>query len=188
MTDPLHECVTNTNPNSNVDVYTSRLCKPWEISPNGVQFTAQWEAFSARLYDNDGGGGGGNTTIGYGHLVHMGPISGAPSEAQWRPGITQQQAVQLLHEDLKVAERIINQKIKVPLFQHEYDALVDFVYNVRGNSKESLLDLVNTGHYDQLPAKFMEYTAARGAHPSGLVKRRHSEGNLFSNGDYNASH
>ncbi|SIT44014.1 Lysozyme (fragment) [Paraburkholderia ribeironis] len=54
----------------------------WQ-SGRGVQFTAQWEAFRPHLYDHDGAGGGGNATIGYGHLVHMGPISGAPSEAPY---------------------------------------------------------------------------------------------------------
>ena len=58
-------------------------------------------------------------------------------------------------DDLVDPEKIVNIKIKVPLFQYEYDALVDFVFNLRSHN-EGLLNLVNTGHYDRVPAKFME--------------------------------
>ncbi|MFX1767225.1 lysozyme [Paraburkholderia sp. A1RI-2L] len=188
MPDALGSAVTNTNPNSCVNLQTDRLCKPWAVTDNLIHFTAQWEAFRAHLYDNDGGGHGGNTTIGYGHLVHMGPINGSALEAPWLAGLTMSQALALLREDIKVAEHIINNRIRVPLYQYEYDALVDFVYNVRGHSKESLLNLVNTGHYDRVPAKLLEYTGAGGARPRSLLKRRHAEANLFKDGTYDASH
>lgn len=187
MPDALGSAVTNTNPNSCVTLQTGRLCKPWQISPDGIDFVAGWEAFRAHLYDHDGAGGGGNTTVGFGHLVHAGPISGASSEAPFLNGITIAQARQLLFHDLVEPQRIINQRIHVALYQYEYDALVDFVYNLRHHN-EGLLNLVNTGHYDRVPAKFMEYTVAGGMHPSGLVKRRRSEGNLFRDGNYDASH
>jgi len=187
MPDALATAVTNTDPDSCVNVQCSRLGKPWQVSQKGIDFVAGWEAFRAHLYDNDGAGGGGNTTIGYGHLVHAGPISGATSEAIFSNGITIVQARQLLLRDLVDPQRVINQKIHVPLFQYEYDALVDFVYNLRHHN-DGLLSLVNSGHYDRVPAKFMEYTMAGGVHPAGLVKRRRSEGNLFKDGNYDASH
>jgi len=187
MPDALATAVTNTNSNSCVNVQTDRLCKPWEISQAGIGFIEAWEAFRAHLYDNDGAGGGGNTTIGFGHLVHMGPISGAPSETPFLNGITVVQAHQLMHQDLRDPQRIVNQKINVPLFQYEYDALVDFAYNLRHHN-DGLLGLVNTGQYDRVPAKFMEYTWAGGQQPHGLVKRRRAEGRLFASGDYNADH
>lgn len=188
MVQPLAIATTNRDPGSYVIARTDRLGKPWAVTESGVQFISRWEAFRAHLYDNDGGGHGGNTTIGYGHLVHRGPISGVPSESQWQAGITMTRAFELLREDIKAPEKIINHRIHVPLHQHEYDALVDFVYNVRGHSKESLLNLVNTGRYDRIPDKFMEYTSAGKAHPGGLIKRRISEGNLFRNGVYDATH
>jgi lysozyme len=187
MTQPLATAVTNTNPNSCVIVQTDRLCKPWKISQPGFEFVAGWEAYRQHLYDNDAAGGGGNTTIGFGHLVHLGPISGVASEAPFANGITIAQARQLLVHDLVDPQRIVNQKIHVPFYQHEYDALVDFVYNLR-HHHDSLLNLFNTGHYDRVPGKFMEYTLARGVRPSGLVKRRRAEGNLFRGGNYDASH
>ncbi|NUX99551.1 lysozyme [Paraburkholderia youngii] len=188
MPDAIGSALTDTNPHSCVDLRCDRHGKPWTVTENLIQFTAQWEAFRAHLYDNDGGGRGGNTTIGYGHLVHMGPINGSASETPWLAGVTVPQAFALIREDIKVAERIINQRILLPLYQYEYDSLVDFVYNVRGHTKESLLKLVNTGHYDRVPAKFLEYTSASGAHPGGLLKRRHAEAKMFRDGIYDASH
>ncbi|MFM0420277.1 lysozyme [Paraburkholderia aromaticivorans] len=187
MPDALGTAITNTNPDSCVIVRTDRLCKPWRISQAGISFIEAWEAFRPHLYDNDGGGRGGNTTIGFGHLVHMGPISGASSEAPFLSGISLERAHQLMHQDLIDPERIVNQRINVPLFQYEYDALVDFVYNLRSHN-EGLLHLVNTGHYDQVPAKFLEYSWAGDVQPRGILRRRRAEGNMFKDGNYDASH
>ncbi|MBB5463051.1 lysozyme [Paraburkholderia sp. Cpub6] len=187
MPDALGTAVTNTNPNSNLVVQSRRLGKPWKISQQGITFIAGWEAFMPHIYDNDGAGKGGNATVGYGHLVHMGPISGAASEAPFRNGITIAQARELLLLDLEYPERIVNKKIHVPVYQFEYDALVCFVYNLpSGNA--GLLNLVNSGHYDRVPAKFLEYTMAGGVRPRGLIKRRRSEGSLFKDGNYDHSH
>jgi lysozyme len=92
-----------------------------------------------------------------------------------------------MHQDLIDPERIVNQRINVPLFQYEYDALVDFVYNLRSHN-EGLLHLVNTGHYDQVPAKFLEYSWAGDVQPRGILRRRRAEGNMFKDGNYDASH
>jgi lysozyme len=187
MADALGSAITNTDPNSCVNLKSGRLSKPWNVSPQGVQFTQDWEAFRGEMYDHDGAGGKGNTTIGYGHLVHTGPISGAASEKQFLKGITETQATQLMQQDLAAPERIVNENINVPLYQYEYDALVDFVYNHRGHN-QGMFDAVNSGHYDRVPEKFMEYTAARGAHPKGLVKRRQAQANVFKSGAYDATH
>lgn len=75
----------------------------------------------------------------------------------------------------------------MPLHQYEYDALVCFVYNLpSGNG--GLLNLVNSGHYDRVPAKFLEYTLAGDVRPRGLIKRRRSEGSLFKDGNYDHNH
>ncbi|WP_429563441.1 glycoside hydrolase family protein [Paraburkholderia sp. MM6662-R1] len=89
--------------------------------------------------------------------------------------------------DLREAERIVNSRIFVPLFQYEYDAVVDFIFNHRSGNNE-FFALVNTGHYDQAPSKFQQYTAAYGKHPLGLVRRRRAEGRLFATGNYDATH
>ncbi|SIT44016.1 Lysozyme (fragment) [Paraburkholderia ribeironis] len=94
--------------------------------------------------------------------------------------------MELLHHDLREAKRVVNNRVFVPLFQFEYDAIVDFVYNHRGHNDE-FFALINTGHYDRVPRKIMEYTAAHGQHPLGLIRRRRAEGRLFATGNYDAA-
>lgn len=187
MSEPLATAMTNTDPNSCVTVFTERLGKPWHISRAGVLFIAEWESFRSRLYDNDGAGRGGNTTIGYGHLVHVGPIDGSASEAPFLGGVTKEQAWALLLRDLVDPEKIINRRVKVPLFQYEYDALVSFVYNVR-NGNDSVFDAVNSGHYRFVPGKLMQFVWAAGRQLSGLTRRRRKESDLFRDGNYDATH
>jgi len=61
----------------------------------------------------------GKDTIGYGHLITapIGPIS-------------QAQADQWFDDDVRAAENKIMARIKVPLDQHQHDALVMLVFNV----------------------------------------------------------
>jgi lysozyme len=186
MTDPLYECVTNTDPNSNVNVYSARYCKPWKFSEQGIQFLEGWEAFSSTMYDHDGSKEG-NATIGYGHLVHLGKISGAASEKPFEKGIDKTQAEALLKSDVVWTENTINAKIKVPLFQFEYDALVCFIYNLRHHG-DRLLDFVNTGDYDKVGDKMRQYGTSKGHVVKGLMRRRHREAEMFEAGVYDSSH
>ncbi|MGF6484972.1 lysozyme [Paraburkholderia sp. JPY419] len=187
MTHPLHECVTNANANSNVNVYVTRYCKPWKLSAGGIEFLKGWEKFSAVIYDKDGSGKG-NATIGYGHLVHMGPISGAISEKHFSNGIAEADADNMLRADVEKAERIVNNSIKVPLHQYEYDALVCFIYNLQGHGA-NLLDFVNTGDYDKVGDKMRTYSHDhQGRLVKGLLRRRHREAEMFEAGIYDSSH
>ena len=186
MSDPLATCTTNTDPNSCVTVYTKRLGKPWSISEEGLRFLEGWEAFSATMYDKDGSKSG-NATVGYGHLVHLGKISGAASEKPFNKGINEAQAESLLKSDLAWAENTINDKIKVPLFQFEYDALVCFMYNLQHHG-DDLLDFVNTGDYNKVGDKMRQYATSKGHPVKGLLRRRHREAEMFEAGVYDSSH
>jgi lysozyme len=117
----------------------------------------------------------------------MGPISGAQSETPYLNGITEEAARELLRHDASEAERIVNNRINVPLFPYEYDAIVDFVYNHRSHN-DDFFEVVNSGQYGQVPWEFLQYTSAHGQHPLGLVRRRRSEGHLFATGNYDATH
>jgi len=64
------------------------------ISNVGIQLIKVSESFKSHLYNcpaND-------CTIGYGHLVHKGPVCGAASEAPFVLGISEQQGTALLLE------------------------------------------------------------------------------------------
>lgn len=179
--------LTNTTPNSIVKAQVPRIAKPWAISADGIQFVANWEAFRDHLYDKDGAGHKGNATIGYGHLVHPGPISGVASETPFKNGLYKADAAELLKKDLADAERIVHEKVVVPLYQYEYDALVDFIYNAHYHGLP-LLNFVNKGQYADVTKRLKEYNKAGGVVSKGLKHRRDSESDLFDNGNYDASH
>lgn len=192
---PVVTPITNTRPGSTHAVEISRIAGPWDLSQKGIKFLEEWEGFSAILYDTDGAGAHGNATIGYGHLVHMGPINHSATEAQYQDGITREAAERLLRVDIKHAVHLVNDTVEVPLFQHEADALICIAYNMHGHCKD-LLNFVNTGQYADVPTHFMLYDKAHAkshGHTkvitvSGLTKRRHSEANVFKAGIYDSTH
>jgi len=111
-------------------------------------------------------------TIGYGH------IKGVTSDSV----ITQEQAEQMLVEELNEYEGYINNMVTVPLSQNQFDALVSWVYNLGGgNLKAStLLKVVNSGEFNGVPEQIMRWNKAGGKVLEGLTRRRQAEADLFS--------
>ena len=111
-------------------------------------------------------------TIGYGH------IKGVTSDSV----ITQEQAEQMLVEELNEYEGYINNMVTVPLSQNQFDALVSWVYNLGGgNLKAStLLKVVNSGEFKGVPEQIMRWNKAGGKVLEGLTRRRQAEADLFS--------
>ena len=110
-------------------------------------------------------------TIGYGHARGV-------KEGQT---ITQDEADALLLDDLDLAATQVRGMVTVPLAQCQFDALVDFVFNLgAGRLRDStLLRLLNQGRYGEAAAQFKFWVLA-GGHPlPGLVKRRAAERALF---------
>jgi lysozyme len=150
--------------------------KPTALSKEGAAFIARFEGFRGQLY-NDAAG---HATIGYGHLVHHGPIDGS-EPAEFRKGISQDRALELLQADAAKAAAEIARSVKVPLDQHQFDALVSFAFNVgNGAFREStLLRLLNEGRYDAVEAQLARWNKAGGKTLQGLVNRRAAEAKLF---------
>lgn len=92
---------------------------------------------------------------------------------------TKDEATKLLFKDLDPREYIVEQKIKVPLNQNQFDALVSYVYNTGGSS--TLYNLINKKAPSSDIKKWIEtkYISADGVKLAGLVKRRKAESNLF---------
>ncbi|WP_083380097.1 glycoside hydrolase family protein [Paraburkholderia fungorum] len=81
------------------------------------------------------------------------------------------------------AESAINRRIRVPLHQYEYDALVSMAFNAgSGQGIASLVGKVNSGQYDDLPSYIRGYRAG------GIEWRRALEARLFKTGNYDARH
>lgn len=118
----------------------------------------------------------GKWTIGYGST--KGVRSGM--------NITKEEAEELLIKDVAVFEAAVNNRVKVPLSQNQFDALVSFVFNLgEGNfAKSTLLRKLNAGDYDAVPSELMRWNKARVngvLQPlRGLTRRRAAEGALFT--------
>lgn len=149
------------------------------VSDKGLQLIAGFEGLSLRLYNDPVG----HCTIGYGHLVHRGPINGS-EPAEFRRGITEARALELLRSDAGDAESAVDRSVQVPLNQNQFDALVSFVYNVGAGALQTstLLRLLNGGDYAAVPAQLARWTKASGVELPGLVRRRQAEGQLWSQG------
>ena len=145
-----------------------------EYSKNGLHLTEQFEGCKLTAYP-DPATGGDPWTIGYGHTgldVHPGLT------------ITQEQAEELLTQDTKKAAAAVNAKVTGDITQEEFDALVDFVFNVgAGNfAASTLLKKVNSGDIHGAAAEFEKWDMAAGKHMAGLLRRRHAEAEEFLSG------
>lgn len=100
-----------------------------------------------------------------------------------KPGqtITAAEAERLLRDDLREFERGVRAAVKVPLEQHEFDALVAFVYNVGLGAfrKSTLLRLLNAGDKAGAAKQFGRWNKAGGRVLAGLTRRREAERKLF---------
>jgi len=151
------------------------------VSDAGLKFIADHEGLRLNLYNDPAG----HATIGIGHLVHLGPINGSePSD--FKDGITEQQAYDLLKSDVASAIKAVKDLITVPLNQQQFDALVSFTFNLgRGSLKSSdLRTRLNRGEYSAVPYELSRWVNGGGKKLPGLVKRRSDEGQLFQNGVY----
>lgn len=125
----------------------------------------------------------GYPTVGVGHLV-------VPAD-NLRVGdrITRQQVLEFLEGDLVEAENGVRDLVgTLPLFQHEFDALVDLVYNVgAGNvsATESprLNAAVASGDYERIASE-LDYTYAGGRVARGLEFRSERRARIFLDAHY----
>lgn len=82
-------------------------------------------------------------------------------------------------EDLKKYESRVRSAVKVPLQQHEFDALVSFDFNTGGIFKAKLTKYLNSGDRKSAARAFMGWLR-----PPEIRSRREQEMDLFSSGDY----
>lgn len=116
-------------------------------------------------------------TIGYGHLIKKG---------ENLVTITDEQATELLVHDLAWAESAVDSLTEYDLEQKEFDALVDFVYNLGiVNFKGStLLKQINADNFDAAANEFEKWDHNNGEVVEGLETRRMRERDLFLTGNF----
>jgi lysozyme len=157
--------------------------QPAGLSDRGAAFIARFEGCILHLYNDPVG----HCTIGIGHLVHLGNCDGR-EPADFKHGINRARAFQLLEQDARQVVQAIHRFVRVPLKQHQFDALCSFGFNVGVGAIRSsgVTRTLNAGNFGGVPAKLMQWVNAGGHPVSGLVRRRRAEGELFAHGNYDA--
>ena len=137
------------------------------ISKDGLDLICRVEGFSPVIYICPAG----YPTIGYGHLITE------ANKEQFLDGVDEDEALELLRQDVTVAERAVLRLISVPLTQGQFDALVSFTFNLGSGAlqRSTLRRKVNREEHDDVPAEFMKWVWAGGRKLRGLVKRRKAE-------------
>ncbi len=146
--------------------------KNLKISEDCIRLIIRFETWQKTAYDD----GYGYKTIGVGH-----------TKTKYKKGatITDEEVWRLFVADLKACEAVVEKHVKVALQQHEYDALVSFVFNVgSGNfSKSTLLKLVNQNKKIEAVGQFARWRMSAGKVSNGLIRRRSDEAKMFAGED-----
>ncbi len=142
------------------------------ISVNGYEIIKASEGFQSTAYLDTGG----VWTIGYGTIKY-------PNGMRVKKGdtCTKVQAEQWLKNDCQWVDACLDQYVKVPVNQNQFDALASFVYNVGETAfvKSTMLKLLNSTNYAGTAAQFDKWVYDNGKKIQGLVNRRMREKELF---------
>ncbi len=162
-----------------------------KLSDNGIRTLKQCEGRVMRngrhvIYDDKNGqpitAGAPlprGATIGYGHLIKPGE--------DFRNGIDEDAATEILRDDLKHAERAVCNTITSNLRQNQFDALVMLCFNIgaRNFANSTVVKYINnpnfkSARYPTLAAAWCAWNRTGGHVSAGLVRRRGIEWELFN--------
>lgn len=136
---------------------------PMNYSKTGIQLTERFEGCRLAAYPDTGG----VWTIGYGHThgVHQGMTC------------TLEQAEAWLKADIQAAADAVNRLVQVSLKQSEFDALVDFAFNLGAGAfaRSTMLKDLNAGNLAAAAMQFPLWDRDAGRVLAGLLHRRLAE-------------
>ena len=143
-----------------------------KISEDGLELIKKFEGCETTAYQDSVG----VWTIGFGHTKGV-------EEGQT---CSIEDAESMLAEEMDEYESYINNMVKVELQQHEFDALVAWVYNLGPTNlgESTMLKVLNGGQFDRVPDEMNRWTRAGGEILEGLVRRRQAESLMFQNLDW----
>lgn len=138
-------------------------------SPAGLAMTMEHEGLRLEAYQDSGG----IWTIGYGH-------TGPDVRAGQR--ISQFEAEAMLLADVASGVRCVNRAVERELTQGQFDALVDFCFNVGRGAflGSSLLRYCNQGDDYAVGRQFGLWVNAGGKPVEGLIRRRAAEAAMYA--------
>ena len=125
----------------------------------------------------------GYATVGCGHLVTR------DEGLKVGDKVSYDKILDFLDSDLHEAEATVSRVAgDLPLYQHEYDALVDLVYNVGPGALTAaksprLMAALAAGNYDAIAAE-LQYRYAAGKLARGLANRSDRRARMFMNASY----
>lgn len=125
----------------------------------------------------------GFATVGCGHLVT------AADRLRVGDRVSYDRILDFLDNDLIEAQAAVIERVgDLPLFQHEFDALVDLVYNVgpgalTGDKSPRLVEAIAAGDYEAI-ADELQYRYAGGQMARGLAYRSDRRTRMFMNASY----
>ena len=116
-------------------------------------------------------------TIGWGNTRYQ---DGKP--VKMGDEITQEQADEMLLDDVAVRAEKLEDLIEVQVNDHQFGALVSFAYNVGigAFTNSTLRRKLNAGDYEGASNEFKRWNKAGGKVLNGLVRRRKAEKDLFN--------
>jgi len=141
------------------------------FSNNAVNIIKKYELYKDREYICPAG----KLTIGYGTLISKNPqLKGKR--------INERKATEYLTKFVN-SEVVptINNKVRVPLTQNQYDALVCLLYNIGPPtfSESKLLKMINSQNKNGIIKEWREFQMYKGKVSPGLIRRRKEELDLF---------
>lgn len=142
------------------------------ITDVGLDLIKRFEGFSPTIYICPAG----YPTVGYGHLV------GPREREQFRHGMSEVGAAELLKQDVCAVEVAVLRLITVPLTDGQFDALVSFTFNLGSGAlqRSSLRRVINRAEHAAVPAQLSRWVWAGGRCQPGLVLRRQAESFLYA--------
>ena len=143
-----------------------------KVSEEGLSLIKRFEGFSETVYICPAG----YPTIGYGHVVLDHEVE------NFAYGISEEQATDLLRQDVAIAEYAVVRHINVPLSDGQFDALVSFTFNLGSGAlqRSTLRRKLNRQEYRLAANEFSRWVWAGGKKLKGLIHRRNAEAALFS--------
>lgn len=139
-----------------------------KISDEGIKFIEQFEGCKLQAYKCPAG----VVTIGIGctyyennEPIKMGDV------------ITKERAIELFKNIVTRYEKIVNNMLKTPVNQNQFDALVSHVYNC--GTSNTLFSMVNAKDSNLSSWWISHYITANNVKLNGLIKRRIAEKDLY---------
>ena len=153
------------------------------MSQRGRELLAEWEGVELVVYKDSAD----LPTIGVGHLLTRdeltsGKIMIRGQTVRYANGLTKQQALDLLGQDLLRFEDAVNKGVRVDLGQNQFDAIVSFTFNVGDNAfkNSTLLKVLNQGRHNEVPNQLRRWVYAGNKKIQGLANRREKEIQLWN--------